>query len=259
MTGTEPLATALLLTTFGVLLALSIIFSRAAERFAVPVALAFLLIGVLAGSEGIGGIAFENYAVAFRLGTVALVLILFDGGLHTPMDAVRETAKPAGVLATVGVLGTTALIALGGPRARLLVDGGARSWRGRVVHRRRRGVLRSAWKRPSPQAARRRHARGRIRHQRSRRRDADDRVDRATRERRSRIVLESAARVRRRDGRRRRAWRGVRIRRSCVVAARQVAGRRTLSGAHARRSHSSRSACRRSCTAAASSRCTSRG
>jgi potassium/hydrogen antiporter len=114
VTGTEPLATALLLTTFGVLLALSIIFSRAAERFAVPVALAFLLIGVLAGSEGIGGIAFENYGVAFRLGTVALVLILFDGGLHTPMDAVRETAKPAGVLATVGVLGTTGLIALGG-------------------------------------------------------------------------------------------------------------------------------------------------
>src|SRR4051812_37964883 len=112
MTGTEPLATALLLTTFGVLLALSIIFSRAAERFAVPVALAFLFIGVLAGSEGIGRIAFEDYAFGFRLGTVALVLILFDGGLHTPMAAVRETVKPAGMLATVGVLGTTGLIAL---------------------------------------------------------------------------------------------------------------------------------------------------
>jgi potassium/hydrogen antiporter len=112
MTGTEPLATALLLTTFGVLLALSIIFSRAAERFAVPVALAFMVIGVLAGSEGIGGIAFEDYGFAFRLGTVALVLILFDGGLHTPIDAVRESIKPAGVLATLGVLGTTALIAL---------------------------------------------------------------------------------------------------------------------------------------------------
>jgi cell volume regulation protein A len=112
MTGTEPLATALLLTTFGVLLALSIIFSRFAERFAVPVALAFMLIGVLAGSEGIGGIAFEDYGFAFRLGTVALVLILFDGGLHTPMDAVRESIKPAGVLATLGVLGTTALVAL---------------------------------------------------------------------------------------------------------------------------------------------------
>ena len=111
MTGTEPLATALFLTTFGVLLALSIVFSRAAERFAVPVALVFLIIGVLAGSEGIGRIAFEDYGVAFRLGTVALVLILFDGGLHTPADAVREAAKPAGVLATIGVLATTGLVA----------------------------------------------------------------------------------------------------------------------------------------------------
>ena len=71
MTGTEPLATALFLTTLGVLLAVSIIFSRAAERFAVPVALVFLIIGMLAGSEGIGGIVFEDYGVAFRLGTVA--------------------------------------------------------------------------------------------------------------------------------------------------------------------------------------------
>ena len=112
MIGTEPLATALFLTTFGVLLALSIIFSRAAERFAVPVALVFLIIGVLAGSEGIGGIEFEDYGLAFRLGTVALILILFDGGLHTPADAVREAAKPAGVLATIGVLATTGLIAV---------------------------------------------------------------------------------------------------------------------------------------------------
>jgi cell volume regulation protein A len=111
MTGTEPLATALFLTTFGLLLALSIVFSRAAERFAVPVALVFMIIGLLAGSEGIGRIAFENYELAFRLGTVALVLILFDGGLHTPMDAVREAAKPSGVLATLGVLATTGLVA----------------------------------------------------------------------------------------------------------------------------------------------------
>lgn len=112
MTGGEPLATALFLLTFGLLLALSIVFSQAAERFAVPVALVFLLIGVLAGSEGIGGIAFENYAFAFRLGVIALVLILFDGGLHTPAESVREAAKPAGVLATFGVLATTGLVAL---------------------------------------------------------------------------------------------------------------------------------------------------
>jgi len=111
MAGTEPLATALFLTTFGLLLALSVIFSRAAERFAVPVVLAFLLIGMLAGSEGIGRIAFEDYAVAFRLGTVALVLILFDGGLHTPADAIRQVAKPAGVLATIGVFATTGFVA----------------------------------------------------------------------------------------------------------------------------------------------------
>src|SRR5689334_16031777 len=111
MTGTEPLATALFLTTFGLLLALCIIFSRAAERFAVPVALVFLIIGMLAGSEGLGGIAFEDYGFAFRLGSIALVLILFDGGLHTPGEAVREVAKPAGILATIGVIATTGLVA----------------------------------------------------------------------------------------------------------------------------------------------------
>ena len=111
MSGAEPLATAVLLTTFGVLLALSIVFSRAAERFAVPVVLAFLLIGVLAGSEGVGGIAFEDYGVAFRIGAVALILILFDGGLNTPAEAVRDVAKPAGILATVGVVATTGLVA----------------------------------------------------------------------------------------------------------------------------------------------------
>jgi cell volume regulation protein A len=117
VSATEPFATALFLATLGILLALSIVFSRAAERFAVPVALVFLLIGMLAGSEGIGGIAFENYELAFRLGTVALVLILFDGGLQTPAETVRQAAKPAGTLATLGVIGTSVLMAAG---ARLL-------------------------------------------------------------------------------------------------------------------------------------------
>ena len=109
----EPLATALLLTTFGVLLGVSILFSRASDRFGVPVALIFLGIGILAGSEGLGGIPFEDYAFAFRLGTMALVLILFDGGLNTSMSAIRLGIRPAGVLATVGVLGTAGLVALG--------------------------------------------------------------------------------------------------------------------------------------------------
>lgn len=107
----EPTATALLLATFGALLAVSVLFSRASERFAVPVALVFLGVGMLAGSEGVGGIAFEDYGFAFRLGTAALVFILFDGGLNTPLAAVRRVAKPAGVLATLGVFGTAGLVA----------------------------------------------------------------------------------------------------------------------------------------------------
>lgn len=108
---TEPYATAILLTTFGALLIVSALFSRASQRFAVPVALIFLGIGMLAGSEGIGGIGFEDYGFAFRLGTVALVLILFDGGLNTSVAHLREVALPAGILATAGVLGTAALVA----------------------------------------------------------------------------------------------------------------------------------------------------
>lgn len=117
MIAAEPIPTAVLLTTVGTLLGISILFSRATERVSVPVALIFLVTGILAGSEGLGGIAFENYALSFRLGSIALVLILFDGGLNTSLDAVRRYAPPAGVLATVGVLGTAALTAVG---ARLL-------------------------------------------------------------------------------------------------------------------------------------------
>ena len=107
----EPIPTAILLGAVGVLLLVSVLFSRAMERFSVPVALIFLVIGMLAGSEGIGRIPFEDYELAFRLGTVALVLILFDAGLNTPMNIVRQYAAPAGVLATLGVVGTAALVA----------------------------------------------------------------------------------------------------------------------------------------------------
>src|SRR6476469_3139313 len=103
MSPTEPNATALLLTTCGLLLAVSVVFSRASQRAGVPIALLFLLVGMLAGSEGVGGIAFEDYPFAFRLGALALALILFDGGLNTPLAALRRTWAPASVLATVGV------------------------------------------------------------------------------------------------------------------------------------------------------------
>jgi cell volume regulation protein A len=113
MTVNEPQATALLLATCGLLLAISVLFSRASQRFGVPIALLFLGVGMLAGSEGIGGIEFSDYKFAFRIGVLALALILFDGGLNTPLNAVRRAAGPAGVLATLGVAGTATLVAVG--------------------------------------------------------------------------------------------------------------------------------------------------
>jgi cell volume regulation protein A len=108
----ELATTAIALALLGVLMGVSVLASRIAGRANIPVALLFLVIGMLAGSEGLGGIVFENYALSFRLGTVTLVLILFDGGLSAAHAAVRRVVAPAVVLATAGVLATAALVAL---------------------------------------------------------------------------------------------------------------------------------------------------
>jgi cell volume regulation protein A len=107
--SSEPFATALLLLVFGALLGVSALFTRASERIGLPVVLIFLFIGVVAGVEGVG-IPFRDYGFAFRIGTIALTLILFDGGLNTPMVALQRAAKPASILATLGVAGTAGLV-----------------------------------------------------------------------------------------------------------------------------------------------------
>lgn len=113
MTG-EPWATAWFLLAVGALMAASVMISRASSRFGVPVAMLFLVVGMLAGSDGLGGIAFEDYALAYRVGTFALVLILFDGGLNTSLAQVRGRLAPALTLATFGVVATAGLVAVGG-------------------------------------------------------------------------------------------------------------------------------------------------
>lgn len=107
----EPALTAVGLTVLGLLVTVAVTLSRTVGRRGVPVVLFFMLIGMLAGSEGIGGIAFEDYALTFRLGTIALVFILFDGGLNTSFAVVRSALAPSGVLATVGVALTAAIVA----------------------------------------------------------------------------------------------------------------------------------------------------
>jgi cell volume regulation protein A len=116
VTAVEPFHTALLLTTGGILLAASVLFSGATRRLGMPVGLVFVAIGMLAGREGLG-ISFDDYAFAWRLGTVALALILFDGGLNTPAASFRVALAPASVLASAGVLATAGLV---GAFARLL-------------------------------------------------------------------------------------------------------------------------------------------
>ncbi len=116
MPAGEPFTTALLLATGGFLLAASVLFSGATRRLGMPVGLVFVAIGMLAGREGLG-ISFDDYAFAWRLGTVALALILFDGGLNTPLASFRVALAPAAVLSTVGVLAMAGLV---GAFARLL-------------------------------------------------------------------------------------------------------------------------------------------
>lgn len=92
------------------LLIASIISSKASARFGIPALVIFLLIGMLAGSEGIGRIAFDNPRLAQYIGSVALIFILFYGGLDTDWGNVRPVLREGNLLATGGVLITAALL-----------------------------------------------------------------------------------------------------------------------------------------------------
>ena len=95
----------------GGLAAVSTLFSRAAGRFGIPVNLVFLGLGMAAGLESLGA-NLVGPGFAYRVGTAALVLILFAGGLNTPLSSVRAGVWPASLLATVGVAGTAAVVGL---------------------------------------------------------------------------------------------------------------------------------------------------
>ena len=98
-----------LILVTGVLLLLGIASSKLSARLGVPVLVLFLLLGMLAGSEGVGGLHFEDYRLAHGVGTLALAMILFDGGLSTSLSAIRMAWKPSILLATWGVLVTSVI------------------------------------------------------------------------------------------------------------------------------------------------------
>lgn len=100
---------AVLILIAGVLLAAGIVGALLADRVRVPALLLFLALGMLAGSEGVGGIHFANYELARTLGTIALVLILFEGGLTSGWSEIRPVLGTAASLATLGTLATALL------------------------------------------------------------------------------------------------------------------------------------------------------
>jgi cell volume regulation protein A len=116
---------ALQLLAIGALLVTGALASRASRSSGLPVALVFLAVGVLVGAARSS--PFRDYDLAVRLGTAALVAILFDGGLNTELP-IAPAVRPATVLATLGVVATTMLVALaatlaGLPRAEALLVG----------------------------------------------------------------------------------------------------------------------------------------
>lgn len=94
-----------------ILLFLSVLGAKASHRFGVPVSLLFLGVGMLAGSDGPGGIHFEDFHLAKALGTVALVITLFAGGFETHWKDVRGIRFSGTSLSTVGLLVSAGLVA----------------------------------------------------------------------------------------------------------------------------------------------------
>lgn len=103
-----PSVDALILLGAALLLA-AIVSSKLSARVGIPTLVIFMAVGMLAGEDGPLGLAFDDFALAHGAGTIALLLILFDGGLRTPLDSVRIAWRPALALSTVGVLLTAGL------------------------------------------------------------------------------------------------------------------------------------------------------
>jgi potassium/hydrogen antiporter len=95
-----------------ILLFLSLFAGKTSYRFGIPVLVLFLAIGILAGSEGIGGIYFDNPRAAQFIGIIALNVILFSGGLDTSWDSVKPVLWQGISLSTIGVLLTASFLGL---------------------------------------------------------------------------------------------------------------------------------------------------
>ena len=94
----------------GLLLLLSVFAGLVSARLGAPLLLAFLALGMLAGEDGPGHIRFSDFRLSYLIGSAALAIILFDGGISTKWSAVRKLILPSALLATVGVAVTAGIV-----------------------------------------------------------------------------------------------------------------------------------------------------
>jgi cell volume regulation protein A len=98
-----------LILVVGAILLAAVAAATVAGRVGVPVLVAFLGLGMLLGSDGVGGIGFTDAHLARTVGIVGLAIILFEGGITTPWRAIRPVLLPAAMLSTVGVVVSMAI------------------------------------------------------------------------------------------------------------------------------------------------------
>jgi cell volume regulation protein A len=106
------LNTELSILIIGILLLTTVLAGSLSSRFGLPALIGFLGLGMIAGVDGPGGLAFDNFQVAQAIGIASLVFILFSGGLDTDLRDVRRVAAPALVLASAGVLISAGIVAV---------------------------------------------------------------------------------------------------------------------------------------------------
>lgn len=95
----------------GIILFISVYASKLSEKIGIPLLLVFLGIGMLLGSEGIVGIEFDNVFLAQIIGMIALIFILYSGGLDTFWEEIKPVMINGILLATLGVLLTAVIMA----------------------------------------------------------------------------------------------------------------------------------------------------
>ncbi|HJY62694.1 MAG TPA: cation:proton antiporter, partial [Ignavibacteria bacterium] len=92
-----------ILLVVSILILISVVLTRVSENFGLPSLLLFMVIGMLAGSDGPGKIYFDNVYVAQYVGIIALLLILFSGGLETRWKDVKPVVWSVVSLSTFGI------------------------------------------------------------------------------------------------------------------------------------------------------------